>query len=210
MYTNTKPTVRVKPEQRVIDWINSNQSNFAKDLSSQMQRYSGKLTKGQIAAVQRTLDTIKIVPVSVPTAVTIAAPDGESPTMVVDRLMDCFKKASACGLKRPKMIFEGFVASLAPASGANPGAVYIKDTSRRVYGGDDVYVGKIVKGRFITTPDCRPDTLANVQNAMADPLAAAKAYGKRTGNCSCCSRPLTNPESVELGIGPICRDNFGM
>lgn len=30
-------------------------------------------------------------------------------------------------------------------------------------------------------------------------------FGKRFGICCCCGRELTNPESVALGIGPICR-----
>lgn len=27
------------------------------------------------------------------------------------------------------------------------------------------------------------------------------------GSCSACGRRLENPESVELGIGPVCRDH---
>ena len=32
----------------------------------------------------------------------------------------------------------------------------------------------------------------------------------KTGNCSCCGRHLENKESVELGIGPICRSKWGL
>lgn len=38
----------------------------------------------------------------------------------------------------------------------------------------------------------------------ADPIGEAKRYGKETGTCCVCSRILTNPESIEEGIGPIC------
>lgn len=38
----------------------------------------------------------------------------------------------------------------------------------------------------------------------ADPLAAATLYGKTTGRCGICSRELSNPESIERGIGPVC------
>lgn len=35
-------------------------------------------------------------------------------------------------------------------------------------------------------------------------------YGKRFGCCCMCGRELTNAESVELGIGPVCREKaFG-
>ena len=46
----------------------------------------------------------------------------------------------------------------------------------------------------------RADLLA----VEADPQAAAAADGILTGRCSCCSRPLTDPVSIKLGIGPIC------
>ena len=49
-----------------------------------------------------------------------------------------------------------------------------------------------------------------VQDAAADPYAAAKLYGQNTGSCSCCGRELTNALSIELGIGPICREKFGL
>lgn len=28
------------------------------------------------------------------------------------------------------------------------------------------------------------------------------------GICGCCGRPLTDPESIKLGIGPVCRGNL--
>jgi hypothetical protein len=44
-----------------------------------------------------------------------------------------------------------------------------------------------------------------------DPLAAARENGVLTGRCSCCGRPLTDPVSIEFGLGPICRERgFGI
>ncbi|WP_156150390.1 DUF6011 domain-containing protein [Gordonia sihwensis] len=34
--------------------------------------------------------------------------------------------------------------------------------------------------------------------------AASSAYGRFTGVCGVCGRTLTNPDSIESGIGPIC------
>ncbi|WP_347956041.1 DUF6011 domain-containing protein [Gordonia aichiensis] len=34
--------------------------------------------------------------------------------------------------------------------------------------------------------------------------AASSAYGRFTGVCGVCSRSLTNPASIEAGIGPVC------
>jgi len=47
-----------------------------------------------------------------------------------------------------------------------------------------------------------------IERLAADPLAAAAAYGRDTGECGICHRELTNPESVAAGIGPICRSRF--
>lgn len=35
-------------------------------------------------------------------------------------------------------------------------------------------------------------------------LEAAKAYGRKTGRCIICQAELTDPKSVEAGIGPVC------
>lgn len=38
---------------------------------------------------------------------------------------------------------------------------------------------------------------------------AAKRYGKELGRCSCCNRTLTDPASIEAGIGPVCAGKRG-
>lgn len=43
----------------------------------------------------------------------------------------------------------------------------------------------------------------------ADPRAAAAHDGLLTGRCGCCGRELTDPTSIEIGIGPICRERLG-
>lgn len=39
-------------------------------------------------------------------------------------------------------------------------------------------------------------------------LEQAKEWGWATGHCVCCGRLLTDPVSVEAGIGPICASRF--
>lgn len=36
------------------------------------------------------------------------------------------------------------------------------------------------------------------------PEAASKRYGKELGRCGVCKRTLTNNDSIERGIGPVC------
>jgi hypothetical protein len=50
-----------------------------------------------------------------------------------------------------------------------------------------------------------PAMLAAIE---ADPKGCAIAYGKATGNCCICSKTLTNPASIEAGIGPVCASKF--
>ena len=40
--------------------------------------------------------------------------------------------------------------------------------------------------------------------AVENRVEAFSLHGHATGHCGICSRPLSNPESVERGIGPIC------
>ena len=37
----------------------------------------------------------------------------------------------------------------------------------------------------------------------------AAAFGKLYGSCMICGLTLTNEESIELGIGPVCREKMG-
>lgn len=41
--------------------------------------------------------------------------------------------------------------------------------------------------------------------AEVGPEAAMLRYGRELGHCGHCGRELTNPESREIGIGPVCR-----
>ena len=130
-----------------------------------------------------------------------------APTVDVSKLAAAFAARSAAGAKVAKLRFVGVTLSLKDAS-----TIYVKSTDRKVegnYGLTNEYLGKIVDGRFIATRACQPADIAALQVAAADPLAAAVAYGRVTSSCSCCGLTLTNKLSIELGIGPICRDKWG-
>lgn len=44
----------------------------------------------------------------------------------------------------------------------------------------------------------------------ADPAGVAGAYGKLTGNCTFCTKTLTDARSVAVGYGPTCATKFGL
>lgn len=181
---------------QLVEWLSTSKLSFAQSLHQAFLR-SGTLTVNQRDAAvkcmhdaqQRTQQTLA----------SAAAID-------VSRIVTAFDAAKAKGVKRPKMRLGTYVFSTAPDNGANAGALYVKET-------DDAqtYLGKITQGRFVST---RGDhvTNAKVDEIIAlasDPMNAAIAYGRRTGDCAICGRELTNHASIELGIGPICAEKFG-
>ena len=123
------------------------------------------------------------------------------------KLFEVFKAAKARGLKRLTLRLSGV--NVKP----NRDLTMLWVTSRTEkeegnYGLQPKYLGKV-------TPNCLDSRLADdvkavLFEAAADPLTAAIRYGKETGSCSCCGRELTNKESIRLGIGPICREKFGL
>lgn len=58
----------------------------------------------------------------------------------------------------------------------------------------------------------KPEQLAKLNEVLArveaDPLGEAKRYGKESGTCCVCSRMLTDPVSIDAGIGPVCSQKF--
>ena len=53
----------------------------------------------------------------------------------------------------------------------------------------------------------REERTTIVETIASDSEALAR-YGRETGTCGVCHRTLTDPESVALGIGPVCRQGF--
>ena len=123
------------------------------------------------------------------------------------RLFDVFEAAKSRGLKRLTLRLSGV--NVKP----NRDLTMLWVTSQTEteignYGEQPKYLGKV-------TPNSLDSRLADeVKNVLIeaanDPLTAAIRYGRETGSCSCCGRDLTNPESIRLGIGPICREKFGL
>lgn len=120
----------------------------------------------------------------------------------VDAIIVAFATAQQKGIKAPKLRLAGFTFSRAPDTGRNAGSIYVKHTAGN-------YLGKVTAGSFHPSRECDDPMRTAIVAAAADPHAAAKAFGLKTGTCSCCGRELTNGESIELGIGPICRERYG-
>lgn len=61
--------------------------------------------------------------------------------------------------------------------------------------------------------DCQyeydPGAITRIKPEHAMSYEQALEFGERYGVCCNCARKLTNPDSIEAGIGPICRGKFG-
>ena len=112
-----------------------------------------------------------------------------------------FEKVHLAGYRKPVYRADNITITRAPDSGRNAGALYVKTE-------DGDYAGKIIGTTFRPVRGADDTIKEALLKVAADPQAAAVDYGKRTGRCACCGKQLTNSLSVELGIGPICRDNW--
>lgn len=173
----------------IAAWLETSQFDFAASLRASLIRY-GSLTVKQIDAARRCMERAN-------------APKPAAAACDAGAIETAFNTARAGGLKRPKLHIGGYLFSPAPATGRNPGALYVKD--------DDTgaYLGKIVGGAFHRGYDCQAVQADEIVKVAADPHAAAVGHGKLTGACAVCNRTLSDPESVARGIGPICAARFG-
>jgi hypothetical protein len=164
---------------------------FAGSLHASLHKWGG-LTPKQHMAVQGAIARAKIAQDKAQNA----------PTVTVEPIEVAFGKATAAGIARPKLRLGEFVFSPAPATGKNPGAIYVKHS-------DGSYLGKVAGSRLFTVSSVSPAVEAEIVGVAADPLNAAIAYGKRYGKCSVCARTLTDEASIARGIGPVCAERFG-
>lgn len=76
------------------------------------------------------------------------------------------------------------------------------------YKGD--YIGVINEdGEFLQSYNVPEEALAEVLFMKSDLRKITTDHGKTTGNCACCGRELTDPKSIEMGIGPLCAERWG-
>ena len=180
-------------DAKVLETLRGMRSSFAQDLA----RKFNKLSPAQYAWAHK------------------LAVDANTPAVAVDNtkpsqfeaLFNAFETAKGKGAKRLTLRFEGV--NIKPNRDLT--ALWVTSQTefeQGDYGMQPKYLGKVTR----TAIDSKfSDTVREtIMGAANDPLSAAIKYGKVSGSCSCCARELTNPLSIELGIGPICREKFGL
>jgi Family of unknown function (DUF6011) len=177
---------------------------FPAEMLDTLARY-GDLTDGKLEAVRKQM--VRDAERTAQRATAKAEREANAVPVDVNIVAAAFAHAKSAaradgeGIKWLKLNLDTFTFLDMPAKGQWPAAILVKQGETKI--------GKIVDGKFQRFFACDDPTEARVVAAAADPAAAAKAYGLRTGTCSCCGRELTNPESRAAGIGPICAEKYG-
>jgi hypothetical protein len=135
-----------------------------------------------------------------------SAPQNDTNPSQFEALFAAFQAAKNKGAKRLTLRFDGV--SIKP--NRDNTVLWVtsqSETEMGEYGLKPKYLGKVTPAGC----DSRlSDTVKEIiMGAANDPLSAAIRYGKVSGECSCCGRELTDPKSIEAGIGPICATKFG-
>jgi hypothetical protein len=135
-----------------------------------------------------------------------AAPEAAAGPSPFEALFGAFEAARAKGAKRLTLRFAGI--NVKPNRDVS--ALWVTsqtETEMGNYGSQPKYLGKVTRSGL----DSRlsDEVKAVLNEAAKDPLTVAIRYGKVSGECSCCGRELTDPQSIERGIGPICATKYG-
>jgi len=183
-------------------WMESSAGNFefARSMLDALNKY-GHLTERQMETVQRL--TVQAAERQAARAAEQVARAQTAPVVSVEAIEVAFNNAKESGVKFPKLRLDTFVFSPAGENSKNAGAIYIKSK------GDGVYLGKVMGGRLFTSRDCTTEAAERITAVASDPKQAAVAYGMKFGACSVCGRQLTDSDSVQRGIGPVCAENYG-
>jgi Family of unknown function (DUF6011) len=172
----------VNPE--IYSWLNrglQRGNDFCTSLINAVNKF-GELTPGQYAAVKRGIEKDSERRASAPAALLFPK---------IEQLVRVENMKLHLGVCKATMFQSGVVAIVSPTFGAG------------FYG--TIQIG----GEFRRARACTDEIVKVLQDVEARGLAAVKEIGIATGRCCVCSRMLTDPESIEQGIGPICADKAG-
>ena len=169
---------------------------FAASMKVAAEKY-GDLTENQLAAVRNCMAR--------ETQKTVTTP-ARSEAVDASKIVEAIGKGKEAGLIWITLRFDGIVIKEAKKF---PGTLYVLHATKTDGTGKKRYLGKIPGGRCLPAGACTPEDQARVVLIASDPASAAKVYGNLTNKCCVCGRGLTNRQSVEEGIGPICSNRVG-
>lgn len=126
-------------------------------------------------------------------------------------LMNTLRRAARC-LSRPGFDFDlcqGGLTVRYRIKGKYPGTAVVTDG--KPYGNNRFYGSVSKGGMFYPARQGCPDWVLDfLQGLSDDPAGTVRDYGRKTGACCFCRKPLTDPVSVEAGFGQACSANYGI
>jgi Family of unknown function (DUF6011) len=204
----------IEVHRDVVEWINRSADRpqpfaFAVAMREALANY-GSLTDNQLAACERLVAKDKVRDAE--RAAERAAREAAAPAVDVTKLESAFnlakskaRKAGAMGIKRLTLRLQSgeHALTFSPGSPGSQweGMIFAKEGDKKL--------GWIKDGKFTARFQCSDAEQAAVLDACNDPLKAALAYGQKWSACAVCGRELTNNESIQRGIGPICAERYG-
>ena len=144
------------------------------------------------------------------------APVSHKAQVFVNNILSSMAQARSNGLKKPQVRLVGpnklKVKIVYMATGTNAGGCWVNLSSPMdsgyILGGQIRPNGEL---RIFDKGVCDKQVLADYFTAVDGNFeVAVKDYGFITSSCSICGIPLTDPKSIERGIGPICAEKLGM
>lgn len=185
------------------DWWNNTDYDFAISLRKSFLK-NGKLSDKQLAAAKKCISK----KITKKNDVDTEQNDNIDQTGLsgIAELVSSMWRARRNGVKEPKMRLFAENTSFNVVFENDENSKY--NNSIRILSDDGQFLGRILGKKFYKS-NYTPDDVANqIIETCSNANKSAISYGRRTGSCSCCGRPLNNEESVRLGIGPVCRTYF--
>jgi len=180
---------------------NTSWNDFARSLLASLDT-KGEIHPNGLAAAERMM--AKTLATRAKKAAEKANAEASAPVVDLTKIHDLFATALANGKNRRALLGgDNMKITPAPERGKNAGFLYVKV--------DGEYCGKVTPdGKYMAGWGNKVDVTEDLMKIAADPAKEARLYGMRTGTCACCGRELTDPKSIEAGIGPICASNWGL
>lgn len=206
-----------------LDWVPGNLSQ-SEDRCHRIGQHDSVLVQhlvvdGSIDArqVELVVDKQKVLDASLDVVAAPKAPPAPAPVVTLEELaeglpalpeavevpglIEAFERVGA-EIERPRITVGALTVKAAPRDGRNAGSLYVQR-----YG---EYEGKVTPdGIFHPVGSAARETAEELLAINEDPVGKAREHGRLTGRCAICSRKLTDPVSVESGIGPICAMRWG-
>ena len=173
---------------------------FARSLVTNFNKY-GRLSDRQMYFVEQIVARAENPVVAQPAV-----------QLSVTAIQEMFEKA-AQKLKRIKVTLKDSAGQKVVFKKAGPASKYAGQIMISDGGafGAALFFGRIQEdGGFVATSKATPSVVSLIKEFAADPEDTAGKYGRLTGGCCFCSKPLDDQRSLAVGYGPVCAKHFGL